>query len=73
MRYHYFYKDENSIVTLIKDKISEFSNEIIRSTIINLEYHAGFLSLSEPVTAFIVMERTSGLSIRIVSQAIQYK
>ena len=40
VRYHHFCKDENSIVTLIKHKInSEFSSEIIRSTIINLEYH----------------------------------
>ena len=28
---------------------------------------------SEPVTAVIVMERTSGLSSGVVSQAIQYK
>ena len=40
MRYHHFCKDENSTVTQIKHKInSEYSNEIIRSTFINLEYN----------------------------------
>ena len=67
MRYHHFCKDEYSIVTQIKNN-NEFSNEIIRSTNINLEHHN-----SEPVTAVIVMERTSGLSGGVVSQAIQYK
>ena len=40
MRYYHFCKDENSIVTQIKHKInSEFSNEVISSTITNLEDH----------------------------------
>ena len=38
MRYH-FCKDDYSIVTQIQNTNIEFSNEIIRSKYINLEYH----------------------------------